>query len=54
MILDVFKILSKHASIYVNINPFFIKKIKSLIIKNYKSLKEFNRQELKINYGTLK
>jgi hypothetical protein len=54
MILDIFEILSKHRSIYVNIDSFFIKKIKSLIIENYKSLTRFNYQELKINYGTLK
>lgn len=54
MILDVFKTLSKKTSIYINIAPFFLKKIKSLIIKNYKSLRKFNQKELKINYGTLK
>ena len=54
MILDTFKSLSKNSSIYVNINPFFCQKIKSLIIKNYKSLRRFNHRWLKINCGTLK
>ena len=53
MILDTFKSLSKNSSIYVNINPFFRQKIKSLIIKNYKSFRRFNHRWLKINQGTL-
>jgi len=53
MILDTFKSLSKNSSIYVNIDLFFRQKIKSLIIKNYKSLRRFNHRWLKINYSTL-
>jgi len=53
MILDVFEILSKNPSIYVNIDPFFLKKIKALVIRNYKSIRKFNYRELRTNYGTL-
>jgi hypothetical protein len=49
--IDVFQIVSKKPSIYVSINPHFIEKIKFLIIKNYKSLRKFNREKIKINWS---
>jgi len=54
MILDTFEFLSKNQLIYAKINPNFLEEIKFRIITNFKSLKEFNSQKLKINYGTLK
>jgi len=54
MTLDVYKVLFNNPSLYLSLDPFFVKKIKSLIIDKYRSLRKFNEQELKINYGTLK
>ena len=54
MIISTFKYFSKNSIAYVTINQFFLEKIKFLIFENYKSIKEFNAKNLKINYGTLK
>lgn len=54
MILETFNFLFKNQLIFVKIDPIFVKEIKSRIITNYKSLRKFNDQKLKINYGTLK
>ena len=54
MKLDIFNYLLTNSLIYVKIDSSFLKKIKILINKNYKNLRNFNLLALKINYGTLK
>lgn len=54
MVLDIYKILFDNPSIYLKINPCFIKRIHDLIIDRYGSLRNFNKEKLKINYATLK
>jgi hypothetical protein len=50
--IDVFQIISKKPSIYVSISPSFLERIRSSIIKNYRSLRKFNREKIKINWST--
>jgi hypothetical protein len=52
--LDLFDFLSKNESIYVQIQPDFLLKIRELIKSNFKTLKSFNNKYLRIEYPNLK
>lgn len=51
---DVFDFFSRNSSVYVGVKKNFVDKIRTSIIDDYKTLRSFNQNFLKINYPTLK
>ncbi|MFH1317267.1 MAG: LAGLIDADG family homing endonuclease [Candidatus Woesearchaeota archaeon] len=54
MIIETYDILAGFDKIYIKISYEFFNKLKIQILNKYKSLKEYNKKRLKINYSTLK